>query len=92
MNADQERRVKFEAETNYNKRFRLSRRDCIGTLCDADKTTPTTETQRHGEKQKSEESSPRRRGEDRNFFWQNGADIDRRDMQRLRREAFLATA
>ena len=30
MNADQERRVKFEAETNYNKRFRLTRRDCIG--------------------------------------------------------------
>jgi hypothetical protein len=33
MNADQERRVKFEAETNYNKRFRLTRRKRIGERC-----------------------------------------------------------
>jgi hypothetical protein len=32
MNTDQERRVKFEAETNYNKGFRLTRRDCM-RLC-----------------------------------------------------------
>src|SRR5579864_2078807 len=58
-----ERRVKFEAETNYNKRFRLTRRDCIGSVG----PTPTTETQRHGEEQHPEESSPRRRGGNRNF-------------------------
>jgi len=32
MNADQERRVKFEAETNYNKGFRLTRQDCMGSV------------------------------------------------------------
>jgi len=32
MNADKKRRVKFEAETNYNKRFRLTRRNCL-RLC-----------------------------------------------------------
>jgi hypothetical protein len=49
MNADQERRVKFEAETNYNKGFRLTRLDCMRSAVRGGQLTPTTETQRHGE-------------------------------------------
>jgi len=56
MNADQERWVKFEAETNYNKRFRLTRPERIGDVSRRGQVTPTTETQRHGGEQQSDKA------------------------------------
>jgi hypothetical protein len=78
MNADQEWRVNLGAENNYNKGFRLTRRDCIGSVV----PTPTTETQRHGEEPQSEQkltAEARRRGEKQEFLLEIGGDIDRRD-------------
>jgi len=40
MNADQERWVKFEAETNYNKRFRLTRRNCLRLRPTSEESSP----------------------------------------------------
>jgi hypothetical protein len=59
-------------ESNYNKGFRLTRRDCIGSGVSRGRVTPTTETQRHGEEQQSEQKLTAEALE-------IGGDIDRRD-------------
>jgi hypothetical protein len=56
MNADQERLMKFEAENNYNKGFRLTRQSFLVSFVRRGELTPTTETQRHGEEQQSEQN------------------------------------
>jgi hypothetical protein len=53
MNADQKWRVKFEAETNYNKGFRLTRRNCMGSAQHLPRRHKGTE-----KNNKSEESLP----------------------------------
>jgi hypothetical protein len=69
MNADKKRRVKFEAETNYNKGFRLTRRDCMGPRALWKVMSEEYSPRRHGEEQhrKKLTAEARRRGEDRNF-------------------------
>jgi hypothetical protein len=45
--------MKLKAKNKYNKRFRLTRLGCIGSVVRRGQLTPTTETQRHGEEQQS---------------------------------------
>jgi hypothetical protein len=79
--------VNLGAENNYNKGFRLTRRDCIESGVSRGRVTPTTETQRHGEEQQSEQkltAEARIRGEKQEFLLEIGGDLDRRDGMSVR--------